>query len=89
MTNPAYAEATLGALAHVKADTDSSVTTRPDALFLLNNLGFGGSERKIVRLANRLKDEGVHVELACLNGPFNLEQGIRRWYEEQGIELEE
>jgi len=78
MTNPAYAEATLGALAHVKADTDSSVTTRPDALFLLNNLGFGGSERKIVRLANRLKEEGVHVELACLNGPFTLEQGIRR-----------
>jgi glycosyltransferase involved in cell wall biosynthesis len=78
MTNPAYAEATLGALAHVKADTTSGATTRPDALFLLNNLGFGGSERKIVRLANRLKEEGVHVELACLNGPFTLEQGIRR-----------
>jgi len=78
MTTPAYAEATLGSLAHVKADTASGETTRSDALFLLNNLGFGGSERKIVRLANRLKDEGVHVELACLNGPFNLEQGIRR-----------
>ena len=78
MTTPAYAEATLSAMAHVSADATSGATTRPDVLFLLNNLGFGGSERKIVRLANRLKEEGVQVELACLNGPFTLEQGIRR-----------
>lgn len=51
---------------------------RPDVLFVLNNLGFGGSERKIVRLANRMKDEGVHVSLACMNGPYTLEPGIRR-----------
>jgi glycosyltransferase involved in cell wall biosynthesis len=66
------------------ADTPMDTTeqplaaTRTDALFVLNNLGIGGSERKIVRLANRLKDEGVQVALACLNGPYVLEQGIRR-----------
>ena len=52
--------------------------TRPDALFVLNNMGIGGSERKIVRLANRLKDEGVNVTLACLNGPYTLAQVLRR-----------
>src|SRR5689334_23966900 len=62
----------------VTADAQAVSTTKPDVLFVLNNLGIGGSERKIVRLANRLKDEGVHVELACLNGPFTIEQGIRR-----------
>jgi glycosyltransferase involved in cell wall biosynthesis len=78
MTTPAYADAALPTLKPLKADSISVESTRPDALFLLNNLGFGGSERKIVRLANRLKEEGVHVELACLNGPFTLEPGIRR-----------
>ena len=79
MTTPAFAEASLNSLA-MKAETApaSAVATRPDALFLLNNLGIGGSERKIVRLANRLKDEGLHVSLACLNGPFTIEGGIRR-----------
>ena len=62
----------------VKPDASSITATQPEALFVLNNLGFGGSERKIIRLANRLKEEGVHVTLACLNGPYVLEQGIRR-----------
>ena len=75
MNSPAYAEATLDSLA--PAANAAVATTRPDVLFLLNNLGFGGSERKIVRLANRFKDEGVHVSLACLNGPYTLETGIR------------
>jgi glycosyltransferase involved in cell wall biosynthesis len=82
MTTPAYAEATLGNLATPKgdptADAEVAVATRPDALFLVNNLGIGGSERKIVRLANRLKDEGVHVIMACLNGPYTIESGLRR-----------
>ena len=47
-------------------------------MFVLSNLGIGGSERKIVRLANRLKDDGVHVTLACLNGPYTIEASIRR-----------
>jgi len=76
MTIPAYAEHALSPAA-LAAKSPAISETRPDVLFLLNNLGFGGSERKIVRLANRLKDEGVHVTLACLNGPFTLESGIR------------
>ena len=60
------------------ARADEMATTRPDALFVLNNLGIGGSERKIVRLANRLKDEGVHVSLVSLNGPYTIEPGLRR-----------
>ena len=77
MNSPMLADASLTELTPAEADTES-VSTRPDALFLLNNLGIGGSERKIVRLANRLKDEGVHVSLVSLNGPYTIEQGIRR-----------
>ena len=81
MNTPAYADATLsnlaGATDDAKAGAEAAAATRPDALFLVNNLGIGGSERKIVRLANRLKDEGVQVMLACLNGPFTIESGLR------------
>jgi glycosyltransferase involved in cell wall biosynthesis len=77
MTTPAFAEARITPLSET-AGTPALATTRPDLLFVLNNLGFGGSERKIVRLTNRLKEEGVHASLACLNGPFTLESGIRR-----------
>src|SRR5688500_8916008 len=77
MNTPAYADASMTSVS--MTDNSSAVaTTRPDVLFVLNNLGIGGPERKIVRLANRLKDDGVHVALACLNGPFTIEQGIRR-----------
>jgi glycosyltransferase involved in cell wall biosynthesis len=78
MNTPAYADATLAGVADPKAESQAITSTGPDALFVLNNLGIGGSERKIVRLANRLKEEGVRVELACLNGPFTIEQGVRR-----------
>jgi glycosyltransferase involved in cell wall biosynthesis len=79
MNTPAYAEAHLDSLSASAqpASTPVSAATRPDLLFVVNNLGFGGSERKIVRLANRLKEEGVHASLAVLNGPFTLEPGIR------------
>ncbi|HEY8537878.1 MAG TPA: glycosyltransferase family 4 protein [Steroidobacteraceae bacterium] len=43
-----------------------------DALFLLNTLGIGGSERKIVRLANRLTKRHMRIGLAWLNGPESL-----------------
>ncbi len=72
----ALADASLARLD--AADSTGADAPRPDVLFLLNNLGFGGSERKIVRLSNRLKDDGVNVRLACLNGPYALESGIRR-----------
>ena len=66
----------------VEKDRTTQIRARrariPTSLFVVNNLGIGGSERKIVRLANRLKEEGVNVSLACLNGPFTIEQGIRR-----------
>jgi glycosyltransferase involved in cell wall biosynthesis len=80
MNTPAYAEARMSTLSESATTPDAApiATARPDVLFLLNNLGFGGSERTIVRLANRLKEEGVHASLACLKGPWTLESGIRR-----------
>jgi glycosyltransferase involved in cell wall biosynthesis len=78
MTIPALADASIGALSKSRDDPQDVAMTHPDALFVLNNMGYGGSERKIVRLANRLKDEGVNVTLACLNGPYTLAQVLRR-----------
>ncbi len=81
MTTPAYATAHLSALegnGRISENTSTATNTSTDVLFVVNNLGIGGSERKIVRLANRLKEEGLNVQLACLNGPFTIEQGIRR-----------
>lgn len=49
-----------------------------DVLFVLSTLAVGGSERKIARMANRLKEEGVAVSLACLNAPYTLEPTLRR-----------
>jgi len=77
MNSPMMVDASLTELASAEVEMES-VNTPPDALFLLNNLGIGGSERKIVRLANRLKDEGVHVSLVSLNGPYTIEAGVRR-----------
>jgi glycosyltransferase involved in cell wall biosynthesis len=78
MTPPALAEASIGALSKPKDEPQDVAMTRPDAMFVLNNMGIGGSERKIVRLANRLKDEGVNVTLACLNGPYTIAHILRR-----------
>lgn len=80
MNTPAFAEAHMNSLtrtAAAPATAPVADAVQTDLLFVLNNLGFGGSERKIVRLANRLKEEGVHASLACLNGPFTLEPNIR------------
>jgi glycosyltransferase involved in cell wall biosynthesis len=77
MNTRAFADASLTDLTPAAAH-DTTMTIRPDALFLLNNLGVGGSERKIVRLANRLTEEGVHVSLVSLNGPYTIEPGVRR-----------
>ncbi|MBL8270355.1 glycosyltransferase [Steroidobacter sp.] len=43
-----------------------------DVLFLLNNLAVGGSETKIVRLANALCLRGLRVGVAYLNEPATL-----------------
>lgn len=80
MTTPACAAEHLTSLVEKERNTEFAALdgARSDVLFVLNNLGIGGSERKTVRLVNRLKEEGVNVSLACLNGPFTIEQGIRR-----------
>jgi glycosyltransferase involved in cell wall biosynthesis len=78
MTTPAYADTSLETLTTVKTEAQAATAAHPDALFVIGNLGIGGSERKIVRLANRLKEDGVHVALACLNGPYTIEASIRR-----------
>ena len=41
-------------------------------LFLLNSLCIGGSERKTVRIANKLQSDGFEVHLAFLNPPETL-----------------
>lgn len=43
-----------------------------DVLFVLNNLGVGGSEKKVVRLGNALSARGMRVGLAYLNEPTTL-----------------
>ena len=55
-----------------------AATPACDVLFVLSSLAVGGSERKIVRMANRLREEGVAANLACLNAPYTLEQTLRR-----------
>jgi glycosyltransferase involved in cell wall biosynthesis len=51
---------------------------RSDVMFVLSSLAVGGSERKIARMTNRLKEEGVQVTLTCLNGPYTVESSVRR-----------
>jgi glycosyltransferase involved in cell wall biosynthesis len=76
MTNPAVADA-LTTLPEDEADT-ALVAAHSDVMFVLSSLAVGGSERKIARMANRLKEEGVQVTLACLNGPYTIETSVRR-----------
>ncbi len=49
-----------------------SVSPSKKTVFLLSNLTIGGSERKIVRVANGLAERGHHVCVAYLNGPEDL-----------------
>jgi glycosyltransferase involved in cell wall biosynthesis len=49
-----------------------SATGSLDALFLMNSLNVGGSERKITRLANELTLRNLRVGIAALNGPDTL-----------------
>jgi glycosyltransferase involved in cell wall biosynthesis len=45
---------------------------RPNILFVLSSLAIGGSERKIVRLANALSRRGRTVAIAYLNPPEDV-----------------
>src|SRR5690349_24219485 len=75
MTHPTCLEP----LALVTTREEVAVASHPcDVLFLLSSLAVGGSERKITRMANRLKEEGVAVNLACLDAPYTLESTLRR-----------
>jgi glycosyltransferase involved in cell wall biosynthesis len=49
---------------------------RTDVLFLLNTLEIGGSESKIVRLANSLAERGLKVAVAYLNDPETLKPDV-------------
>jgi glycosyltransferase involved in cell wall biosynthesis len=46
------------------------------ALLLLSDLGIGGSERKMVRVANALRGEGHDIHLAYLNAPHTLRANL-------------
>jgi glycosyltransferase involved in cell wall biosynthesis len=47
-----------------------------DVLFVLNNLAVGGSETKVVRLANAFSERGMRVGIAYLNEPTTLLRDI-------------
>ena len=70
-------------MASVEAKLDREVSSRQsvgdaamDVLFVLNNLAVGGSETKVVRLANALGARGMRVGLAYLNEPTTLLKDI-------------
>ena len=48
-----------------------------EALFVLNNLSVGGSEVKIVRLANDLHRKGIAVGVCYLNEPHQLRDNLQ------------
>jgi glycosyltransferase involved in cell wall biosynthesis len=84
MNTPTFIDVPIDtqALALTARDTGASCTShcarRSDVMFVLSNLGIGGSECKIARMANRFKEDEVQVTLACLNGPYTLEPSVRR-----------
>jgi glycosyltransferase involved in cell wall biosynthesis len=58
--------------------TDHAVLCGQRVLFLLSTLCIGGSERKVVKLANALAQEGRHVTVAYLNGPDPLKEQLAK-----------
>jgi glycosyltransferase involved in cell wall biosynthesis len=79
MTIPTFIDGSIdNTLALSPRESEIVHTPHSDVLFVLSSLAVGGSERKIARMANRLKDEGVQVTLACLNGPYTIESTLRR-----------
>jgi len=82
MNTPTFIDAPIDTALAMGAHTPSAAGTaqcvRSDVLFVLSSLGVGGSECKIARMANHLKEEGVQVTLACLNGPYTIEGSVRR-----------
>jgi glycosyltransferase involved in cell wall biosynthesis len=54
------------------------LSARLNVLFVLSCLAVGGSERKIARMSNKLREDGMAVGLAVINGPYTLEPTLRR-----------
>jgi glycosyltransferase involved in cell wall biosynthesis len=79
MTIPTCIDSTINeGLTMAPRESSRVEAQRSDVLFVLSSLAVGGSERKIARMANRLREEGVQVSLACLNGPYTIESTVRR-----------
>ncbi len=68
---PPASEALPSAASPIAADSQQL-----DVLFVLNNLGIGGSERKILRLLDRLSGRDLRAGIVCLNGPYTLEPSV-------------
>src|SRR5690606_21537346 len=65
-------EAAPAGAAPAAGDAAKRRALRDPVLFVVSTLGIGGSERKIVRLANALSARGRRVALAYLNEPDAL-----------------
>lgn len=66
------ADESRDAVANEVGVDSSAVGTQLDVLFLMNALSVGGSERKIVRLANELATRKLGVAVVSLNEPDTL-----------------
>lgn len=76
---PTLVNARIDASMRLTSATERAVTLpHSDVLFVLSCLAVGGSERKIARMANKLKEDGMAVSLALVNGPYTLEPTLRR-----------
>jgi glycosyltransferase involved in cell wall biosynthesis len=60
-----------------RALAQRSAVNGVDVIYVLNNLSLGGSEMKIVQVANALTDRGVRVGIAHLNAPAHLSDQLR------------
>jgi glycosyltransferase involved in cell wall biosynthesis/SAM-dependent methyltransferase len=63
---------TVGTRPATAPDVAPAAADALDVLFVLNSLALGGSERKIVRVANQLRARGVKAGIASLNEPHTL-----------------
>jgi glycosyltransferase involved in cell wall biosynthesis len=69
---PAAGVATLVSSDMSKDAREGAKPRRPDVLFVMNSLNIGGTERKIVRLANQFAARGISVSIVYLNEPETL-----------------
>src|SRR5688500_13072649 len=70
MRSPGYARSGFLEVMGIRQHGLFMATIR--ALFLISDLGIGGSERKSVRIANALRKGGHDIHLAYFNAPHTL-----------------